>query len=223
MGLNPRYQLPEYAYLLGDAKPKLIFCKADYEERPYLAELQTIGDAVATFVALGEPNGRAIAFSSFVERSADCGDEQFNARRAAVDPEDIAVIVYTSGTTGKPKGAMLSHRAIMAACLCNLCWMRYRQNRQRRDLVRCQACCSKGDRCPPVMPDKMRWSAAQLIDPRNDVFGHPNRVIVAVGGLRCRFVAAYGRRNAAKACRSECVQERFEAAARIGKSVKAKN
>lgn len=123
MGLNPRYQLPEYAYLLDDAKPKLIFCKSDYEGRPYLAELQSIGSHAETFVALGNVNGRALDWAAFLVRGADCDEAQLASRRAAVDPEDIAVIVYTSGTTGKPKGAMLSHRAIMAACLCNLCWM----------------------------------------------------------------------------------------------------
>lgn len=123
LGLNPRYQLPEYAYLLADAAPRLIFCRSEYEGRPYLAELQTVGASVETFVAIGEANGRAIGFDDFLTRAAECSDSALADRRAAVDPEDIAVIVYTSGTTGKPKGAMLSHRVIMAACLCNLCWM----------------------------------------------------------------------------------------------------
>lgn len=123
MGLNPRYQLPEYAYLLSDATPSLIFCRSDYEGRPYLAELQTISGDVETFVALGEANGRAVELEAFLARAAECDDATLAARRAAVDPEAIGVIVYTSGTTGKPKGAMLSHRAIMAACLTNLCWM----------------------------------------------------------------------------------------------------
>lgn len=123
LGLNPRYQLPEYAYLLDDAAPRLIFCRSEYEGRAYLAELQTVGSSVETFVALGAATGRAIAFDVFLERGQKCSEAELAERRAAVNPEDIAVIVYTSGTTGKPKGAMLSHRAIMAACLCNLCWM----------------------------------------------------------------------------------------------------
>jgi acyl-CoA synthetase (AMP-forming)/AMP-acid ligase II len=123
MGLNPRYQLPEYGYLLGDAKPSLIFCRTEYEGRAYCDELQSIGAEVGHFVALGEPSGRAISFEAFLAKADGIADDILAARRAAVGPEDIAVIVYTSGTTGKPKGAMLSHRAIMAAALCNLCWM----------------------------------------------------------------------------------------------------
>lgn len=123
MGLNPRYQLPEYAYLLGDAKPRLIFCRTEYEGRRYCDDLQAVGPDVASFVAIGAPSGRAISFESFLELGGPIDPSRLAARRAAVDAEDIAVIVYTSGTTGKPKGAMLSHRAIMAAALCNLCWM----------------------------------------------------------------------------------------------------
>ncbi|HEY9871045.1 MAG TPA: AMP-binding protein, partial [Candidatus Obscuribacterales bacterium] len=37
-------------------------------------------------------------------------------RLARIEPEDLATIVYTSGTTGLPKGAMLLHRNIYAAC-----------------------------------------------------------------------------------------------------------
>ncbi len=123
MGLNPRYQLPEYAYLLDDARPALVFCRSNYEDREYLAELRSVAPEGTAFVALGEARDGADTLDDFLAKGRAVADATFAERRAAVDPEDIAVIVYTSGTTGKPKGAMLSHRAIMAACLCNLCWM----------------------------------------------------------------------------------------------------
>ena len=46
-------------------------------------------------------------------RQAHPGELQ--ARSAAVRPEDLAILVYTSGTTGKPKGAMQSHRGLLVA------------------------------------------------------------------------------------------------------------
>ncbi|MGM0453585.1 MAG: AMP-dependent synthetase/ligase [Thermodesulfobacteriota bacterium] len=44
----------------------------------------------------------------------EAGTKRFDALAAAVAPEDLATIVYTSGTTGKPKGAMITHNNIMA-------------------------------------------------------------------------------------------------------------
>ena len=123
LGLNPRYQTPEYAYLLGDAEPVLVFCRQAYEGRDYLSDLQSVAPPGLRFVTLGKVAAGAEGFEDFVATGAGIDDSTLAARRAAVDPEDIAVIVYTSGTTGKPKGAMLSHRAIMAAALTNLCWM----------------------------------------------------------------------------------------------------
>ncbi len=123
IGLNPRYQTPEYAYLLGDAEPRLVLVRAEYEGRDYLGDLRHAGSQVPRFVTLGEAVAGTEGLADFLAGGASIDDATLAARRQAVDPEAIAVIVYTSGTTGQPKGAMLSHRAIMAAALTNLCWM----------------------------------------------------------------------------------------------------
>lgn len=123
MGLNPRYQKPEYAYLFEDAEPSVVFVRSPYEGRDYVADLGDVAQRGVRFVALDAPTGRAEPLEVFIAAGSSVNDRQLTARRTAVDPEDTAVIVYTSGTTGKPKGAMLPHRAIAAAASINVGWM----------------------------------------------------------------------------------------------------
>jgi long-chain acyl-CoA synthetase len=56
-----------------------------------------------------------------------------DAARQACKPEDLAILVYTSGTTGKPKGAMHSHQAWSTPCAATTRWWR----RTRRDERMC--------------------------------------------------------------------------------------
>ena len=122
-GLNPVYREREFAYLLGDAEPGLVFVRSPFDGRDYDLELQAVPNEVSAFVTFGEPRGRAKSLGDFVAAGASVGADRLDAARAAVTPDDIAVIVYTSGTTGQPKGAMLSHNTIVQSALANAAWM----------------------------------------------------------------------------------------------------
>lgn len=127
-GLNPRYQRFEYAYILENAEPSLVFAVTPFEGRDYVEELISAGAKPDRLVGIATgygPDGRdrGTDWRTFLAAGASISDAALDAARASVEPEDIAVIVYTSGTTGKPKGAMLSHRAIVSAAQANLDWM----------------------------------------------------------------------------------------------------
>ena len=101
--LNTAYTLAELEYFLGDAEPALTLC------RP--AQLEAVRGLVDR---LGL---RA------VESLGDCGDGTFADRVArtsaelpsvARKPDDLAAILYTSGTTGRSKGAMLTHENLFS-------------------------------------------------------------------------------------------------------------
>jgi len=122
-GLNPRYKRRDYQYLLEDAQPSLVFTMSPYDGRVYDQELQELSAQNTRYITLGEAQDRAQSLNDFLQGASEINDEQLADRRNSIQAEDIAVIVYTSGTTGSPKGAMLSHRAICKSAQINARWM----------------------------------------------------------------------------------------------------
>jgi len=97
--LNTAYTLPEMEYFLDDSGPRLLVCQPEK-----LAELSALAVrmGVAAVLTLGT-DGTA---GSLLELAARQPGEFSDAPRAGTD---LAAVLYTSGTTGRSKGAMLTH------------------------------------------------------------------------------------------------------------------
>ena len=101
--LNTAYTDTELAYFVEDASPRLLVCDARDEARlTPLAE--KVGASVLSLSSGADPgslsgmaDGQATEFET-VERG----------------PDDLAALLYTSGTTGRSKGAMMSHRNLLS-------------------------------------------------------------------------------------------------------------
>jgi len=104
--LNTAYTLPELDYFVGDAAPALIVCDpARHGDMRKLADREGVR-AVASLAADG---GGTLA-----DLAARLEPEHMTVKRA---DEDLAALLYTSGTTGRSKGAMLTHRNLASNAL----------------------------------------------------------------------------------------------------------
>lgn len=111
--LNAWWNTDELAYALGDSGVKLAIC--DEERLARMREAQGACPALETIVACRvESDAKGVLkFEDLVGRPDNwASSAPTDVSLAPVSAEDIAAIFYTSGTTGRPKGAVLSHRNV---------------------------------------------------------------------------------------------------------------
>jgi acyl-CoA synthetase (AMP-forming)/AMP-acid ligase II len=101
--VNFRLAGPEIASIVADSGPRVLI--ADVEYLPLIAEHRARFPGVELVVGIGAPTaGEVVGYQDFIA-AAPSDHPPYLAR-----PEDIALLVYTSGTTGRPKGCILGQR-----------------------------------------------------------------------------------------------------------------
>ncbi len=98
--INTRLAPREIAYLLNDAEPRVAICESDLAPRLEAALATGAHRPKHTYFVGGASDTYEAALAT---AQPDSGIE-------AVSPEDPVILMYTSGTTGHPKGALLPHR-----------------------------------------------------------------------------------------------------------------
>ena len=96
--LNTAYTPAEISYFAGDAEPRLFVCDPASHDGLTEALAAIAGMRIETL----DPDG-----GGSLQRRADAADKDYSDVPAGAD--DLAAILYTSGTTGRSKGAMLTH------------------------------------------------------------------------------------------------------------------
>ena len=104
----------ECRHVLVDSGARLVFC----ENRKHVAKIEQVrGECPAlehVIIIEGDAHG-ASPLAELRRQGESIEDDQVERRVGAVEPGDVATLVYTSGTTGPPKGCMLTHSNFLAA------------------------------------------------------------------------------------------------------------
>ena len=101
VGMNAFWSRPEIGYGLEHSAPKVLIADARRREN--------VGELAAD---RGIP---VLSIEDDIVRLATAASAETELPDAEIDEDDPAVILYTSGTTGRPKGAVHSHRNVIAA------------------------------------------------------------------------------------------------------------
>jgi HIP---CoA ligase len=116
--LNTRFVGDEAQYVLDKAQVRLLFTVSDFLGRDYPASLPdrgSLGQLTTIVVMSGATSEGCRSWAEFIHAGEAVTAASVEARAAAIGPDDLSDVLFTSGTTGRPKGAMCTHGQTLRA------------------------------------------------------------------------------------------------------------
>jgi acyl-CoA synthetase (AMP-forming)/AMP-acid ligase II len=110
--LNTRFKGHEAHWILAKSRARVLFTVNGFLQSDFTALVRAAGDLpeLQTIVILRGPLApETISWSDFNARAIEIASDEAEARALAVAPGDLSDLMFTSGTTGRPKGVMCTH------------------------------------------------------------------------------------------------------------------
>ena len=127
--VNYRFTGSEITYVLNDAQPLLLLYGPEFEET-----LQAVTDRLVSVRQFVSPQNTGSTLAEDYEDFLVGGGADIASEASRVNENDPCQLMYTSGTTGKPKGATLTHRNVLWN-LHNTIWAREDKSGERAIIV----------------------------------------------------------------------------------------
>jgi len=109
--LNTRFKGPEAAYVIAASGARTLLTVGRFlgQDYPALLDGQDVGDLERVVVLTGDVGAGRVGLDELVRGGRALPAAEVAARWAAVGPDDPSDLIFTSGTTGRPKGAVTTH------------------------------------------------------------------------------------------------------------------
>jgi fatty-acyl-CoA synthase len=117
VNINPAYRLRELEHALTQSGPSILVAAKRFRDSDYASMIDELAprlpDLKQTVYLAKERLGSAMTWDDLIESGKRVHESELRKREASLQCDDPINIEYTSGTTGRPKGATLSHHNIL--------------------------------------------------------------------------------------------------------------